>query len=389
MSKIIESIFPFSENWSWLTFCLYVIVGMIVTSFCKRGAKATAYNKKKGQKVKNSEIYYFLAFIVLVLLATLRTENVGSDTRVYVDYFKQATYYKELYSSYKIMEQGFLIYNSLIRKITSNYTIYFFITYSFIAWSYINYIKNHFDDNSDYIFLQLFIFFYTSNMSGVRSGIGVAFLLFSYTKLSKGKTIQAIILTIIAISFHYTTAINIYMICMIGIFKNQNRLKRKWIWIVTTIGTIVVSYIGVFKIKSIFIGTKYEFYSSISVEELSLLGSTFFIIFIVLCIVNYKALFYKTKGKMSLRNSLIFSMSLAVLYPIIYIAGAYRIPNYYALPRLNVWSEINNILIYKFGVENKHRMLFKVILQIIVILYLLFKFTRSATDGYFRYEFII
>lgn len=396
MSKImsiIKDIFPYSTSWNWSTFCLYIFVGISVSALCKKGAVYDNKEYSNGElyKKRSGRVYYFFAFLLLVLLATLRTEYVGADTRLYVDLFRQATVFDYDWSklfSLTQNEPGFLYYIYTIRKITDNYTIYFLITYSFVAWAYVNYIKNHFDKNSDYVFLQIFIFYYVSNMSGARSALATACILFSLTMMKNRRVLKAILLTCIAFLLHYTTIVNLFVLFMVWIFKDFKLKKKRWLWVILIIGSIFVSYVAAYKFKALFVGTKYNYYSSVDIENLSLKGSIFFIAFVVLCIIYYKKMMINAKIKNFIFVPLIASMALAILYPIIYITGAYRIPNYYALPRLVVLSEIINIITLKMRTNLSKYILFKYTLQIFVIMYLLFKFARSASYGYFVYKLI-
>ncbi len=389
MIELIDIIFPFSSNWHWMTFTLYVIVGVVVSNLCAKGAKLRANNESVQNNSNYYNLYYFGAFIILLLLATLRTEFVGSDTQIYVNYFEEAAYYKELYSDFRIMEQGFLLYNLIVRTFTDSYTIYFVITYSFVAWSYVSYIKNNFDENSNYIFLQLFIFFYTSNMSGIRSAIGISFLMFAFTKLNKGKTFQSIILTFAGSMFHYTMVVNLFVILVVWLYQNTLWIRQKWVWVVSIIISILISSLGVKFIKSFFEGTKYEYYASVNISDLSIFGSIFFIIFSILCIVYYNRLEKETETKEQLLVPFATSLSIILLYPLLYITGAYRVPNYYALPRLAIWSNININLSKDLCNYEKQRKLLKFLMQVVVILYLLFRFTRAAQDGNFAYDCIL
>lgn len=376
---MLDRLFPMSQDWSWVTFILYFLVAVSVTALCKSGAEAETI----GMSKLDINFRYFSAYLILVLLATLRSEYVGSDTANYVNYFENATKFSfdwDRLFTFQQMEPGFKYYLYLIRQITDNYTVYFFITYSIVAYGYIAFIKYFFNDGTNCIFLQLFIIFYASNMSGARSALGTFFLLFSFIALDKKKYLRAIILTLIACGFHYTMMFNFFVIIMCWILMKKTLIPNKHFWVLALIIAIVFSGAGAFFLKGIFAETKYDYYSSVSSEKLSLLGSVFYLLYFIICIGFYDKLI---KEKQSL---LIITLSLMATYPLLFITGAYRIPNYYALPRLLIWCKASDYLIEE---QEGRNMVFLVelILEVIVVLYMLFRFTRSAEDGGFQYQF--
>ena len=159
-----------------------------------------------------------MAFVILVLLASLRTSDVGRDTSVYVNYFQQAVTFNydiRNFFTFSDTEPAYFLYIYLLRRFTDSYTVYFIITYMWVAGAYISFIRSNFDDKSDYIFLQIFIFYYVSNMSGARSGIATGFLLFSLTALKKKHFLRALLLTVIASTFHYTMLFNFFVIFIV------------------------------------------------------------------------------------------------------------------------------------------------------------------------------
>lgn len=374
---MIEALFPISEYWSWGTFALYFIIAVTVVTICKSGCNA----QKIGMSKSDVNFRYFFAFLILVLLATLRSEEVGTDTDHYISYFQYATSFNFDWSrlfTFKQMEPGFQYYLYLLRKITDNYTFYFFVTYSIIAYGYIAFIKYFTKDVSNLTFLQLFIFFYVSNMSGARSALGTFFILFSFIALDKKKYFKAILLTFCACTFHYTMIFNFIIIAGYWIFSKKFFNSNRSIWIVMVCVMAVLSSSASFFIKGIFSDTKYDFYSSVSTEELSLLGSIFYLFYFVLCIIYYQKLL---KDKPTL---LIITMLLMVAYPFLFITGAFRIPNYYALPRLVIWCQMSDY-IEENEKSPQGKQIVRIAIQAVVLLYMLFRFTRAAEDSGFQY----
>lgn len=386
---MLEAIFPISEYWSWTTFCLYFLVALCVTALCKKGARQVTFHKNSGKKKfkRNANIYYFLAYLLLVLLATLRNKEVGSDTLVYVNAFENAVTvnmrWKEFFS-FQQWEPGFQFILVLCRKISSSYNVFFLIVYSIISAAYITFIRYFFDEKANYTFLQLFIFFYASNMSGMRSALGSVFLIISYIELHKRNYKKASVLTIFGMMFHYTMIYNLYIVVITWFMENTDLKKKRWIWGTGIAVVTIIAYCGIGFFNSIIAKTKYGFYT-VDISELSFLGSIFYVIYVIMCLLFYRKLINTELEVGKVKTLLLITLELFVTYPVIYFTGAYRIPNYYALPRLRIWSEISTLIRIKISTW-QGKVVFQIFLQIVVILYLLFRFTRSAEDGFFEYK---
>lgn len=387
-----SSLFPITEYWSWGTFLLYIVVSLLVCKCCKNGAVWRARENSKSTtasrfELRNSSLYYFIAFAILVLLGTLRTVEVGSDTQVYIEYFdnhRHFDFYISTLFSFNQMEPGFQLYLSLIKSISSNYTFLFLINSILVAFAYISYVKFFFDEKSNYTFLQIFIFYYVSNMSGMRSALATVFLLFSFIQLAKGKYIKSIVLTLIACSFHYTMLFNLYVIVMTFLSKSKGSRRRKWLWIVSLVITVVVAFSSTYSLRGIFAGTKYSYYTE-RLESQSFLGSLFFIIYGIFAFGSYRYFTSSSLISKKIRSIYLVTLAFLIIYPALFVTGAYRIPNYYILPRLTVWGEMEEH--YQDYIYEKK--IYRFFLQIIVIVYLLFRFTRTSVDGGFIYHWII
>ena len=381
---MLNSIFPITSNWSWLTFFLYLIVSFFTVKLCKQGLlfQETSLSEKKSVNI-NSAVCFIMAWLLLVMLATLRDETVGTDTKNYIPYFLTKTsvdYRWEDFFSFRQREPGFQYYIYFIRTFTDNYTYLFFVTYSFIAFAYIYFIKNTCHHKNNTVFLYIFIFYYTSNMSGMRSAIGAAFILLSFLSLEKKSYFKSAFLTAIGVLFHYTMIFNFYVILSHWLLNNTKIREKRSLWITLIVFTIAFSNFGIYYLKGLFAGTKYDYYS-VDGADTSLLGSMFFVILGVLCIYFYKEIISRD----SITNSnLIICMCLLASYPLLFVTGAYRIPNYYIMPRLYIWSVILEELNKKM--TRKSIPLYYISIRILAILFLLLRFTKSSVDGGFIYK---
>ncbi len=387
---MLKSIFSFSDYWDWGTFIIYIFISFIVCILCKQGAKykhIKASRYKKNILFSGGNIYYFSAFLILLLLATLRSYKVGPDTSVYVNWFNDAKgldiSLKNLFNLQQ-MEIGFQYYLKLMNGITSDYHIFFLFTYSIVSFSYIKFIKEYYEENSNYIFLEIFIFYYVANMSGMRSAIGTALLLQSILCFTKKKYVKSLFLTLFASLFHYTMLCNFIILFISYLLDNTKIFKKKSILAIALFLSVLVSFGLISSLKALFINTKYNYYSSVSMNDLSLLGSSVYLIFAILSIHHYKDIQNSYKNNNKLISLFHITNSFLLIYPAIFITSAYRIPYYYAMPRITIWSSFYSIIENKFK-GYKDKLLFKIILQLIILLYLFYMFNKSSANGAFKY----
>lgn len=390
--KMMYKLFPITESWSFATFVLYLMVTCSVTGLCRAAAQARARGRGGVSGsiffLKKETVYECLAYVVLVLLATVRTLQVGSDTAVYVEWFRSGwefTFDPWKLLTFQQMEPGFQLFMVAVRSMTDNYHVFFFLAYGMIAASYMAYIRYFFDETSDYLFLQIFIYFYVSNMSGMRAAMGMIFLLPSFIALSQKKYGKSMVLTGLACCFHYTMIFNVAMIVLVWILSSPLFRRRRWVMPTALAAAALVSYVGLGLMNRVIASTKYGYYTT-DIKDLSLLGSAFYMIFAVLLYVFYQELMGFIQKHKKYESVYYTAVAFVITYPAVYLTAAYRIPNYYAMPRLAMWSVLEKAGEKKF--PGRERAWFRLGMQIVVILYLLFRFTRSAQDGSFVYRIL-
>lgn len=381
-------IFEFGVYWDTGTFMLFLGIGISVVMLCRAGAR---FNFRRNIKIKRElsynpiNRYYVFAFFILWFFYTFKNESVGSDTFTYLQYFKNAEQLKidfqRIYTFHQI-EPLYILLTKLIRGITENHTFYFGVIGAIIAFGYIKFIRNFWHSKSDYVFLIPFIVTYQNSMSGVRNALGITFILLSISALKNKHYIKSIILTIVGVLFHYTVLINLFVIVFYMILVNKNKLNKYKVFLLTTtitVATIVsMSYLNTF-----FAGTKYAYYAERGAGTIT--GNWYVILGILLALF---ALFkYKSKSIKNIEviNIFVTISNIAVLL-IALGSGAYRLTNYYAFSRMNVWSYVSNKIYEK---QNKNAVVvIKVIAFAFVIVYLLFRMSRNSSSPGFEYNFI-
>ena len=380
-----KNLFPITIQWSWWTFILYLISSYSVCVLCKMGAKKNTNKivrfKNRCLKI-NFNVYYCIAILILTLLATIRTYEVGPDTESYVMEFLTANKIEFNWSrllNFHQLEPGYQLLIMVIRSFTDNYHIYFFIIFIPLAYAYVAFIKYFYKKEDVYLFLPIFIFYFVNNMSGIRSAIGTIFLLCSFIQLDKKNYNKAFLLTLIASCFHYTMLYNLYIIFMSRIFKSFKMKKKRWLWILGIVLGIVFTNLGLNILITSLQNTKYGFYSR-DIGDRSLLGSIIFVIFGIVSLLIYKTIIEKKDSRISL---LIMGMSFLVTYPVLFITGAYRIAFYYIMPRLVIWDLFIKKILLNF--DKKSQLICKLVIYLVVFLFLLLRFTKSSLDGNFVY----
>lgn len=375
-----QSLFPFTYNWSWGTFFLYISVSYVVVCLCKKGAKKNKHGllSKHVLPASNLNACYLFAVLILTILATIRSSSVGTDTHGYVNEFlAMSDFYfdwKRLFTFQQI-EPGYQLLILFVRKLTQNYHILFFVVFFPLSIAYITFIKYFYSQVDQYCFLPLFIFYFVSNMSGMRAALGTIFLIYSFIALSENRFFKANILTLIACTFHYTMMFNFYIVFVSWLFKQREFRRRRWLWILGFCASFVFANYGIATLLSIIEKTKYGYYSGAD----SLWGSIVFIIHGIVAVWLYRRI-YDNDKEMTL---LVVSLSFLITYPMIYVVGAYRIPNYYILPRLFIWDSALSTFCNESTIATKR--IVKVGCVLIVAIYILFRFSRASVDGGFVY----
>ena len=385
---MIDFIFSGSSTWSWTTFFLYYFVSVVVVFFCKIGIGRTVYVGVDGTNSfmcnrKDGILPSFIAYVILVLLATLRSNMVGSDTWKYVDDFLFVDYqdlkefdWKQLLLFHQT-EPLYLLFVRFVRSFTDNYHILFLCLYSMVAASYILFIRHFLKKELNASFLKLFIVFYVGNMSGMRSALATIPLLLSFISLDNGHYKKAIVYSIVAFFCHYTMLYNIFIVLGVWLVKKVKSLQNsRWICF-AFIGTFAISVVGASSLLGFFAETKYSFYTDTASEQ-SFLGSTIYVVFGLLLL-----LYFKTFNKIYSYQTLLYvCVLLLITYPLIYVTAAYRIPHYYALPRLIMWCAITTYLGYRYS---RYKVMINIGCDLIVFAYMLLRFYKSALDGFFEY----
>lgn len=161
-------------------------------------------NKNLNKKLKKS--YLIIVNIILILIASLRSEVIGNDTKEYIYLFNQIKYTSiEYYKSrYEI---GYLLLNKLISLFTNNAQLLIGVTSIIIIVGYTIFIYKY----SNIVWISMYLFitlgYFGASMNSIRIQLAIVVILKSYDYLVNRKKIKFIITIIIAALFHNTAII--------------------------------------------------------------------------------------------------------------------------------------------------------------------------------------
>ncbi|HHU56494.1 MAG TPA: EpsG family protein [Acholeplasmataceae bacterium] len=162
-------------------------------------------------------LYLFISFIMLTLLGGLRSINVGTDTKAYLDIFyliKYTNNFKELFKlNYEI---GFILLNKIIAIWGGNGQTFLFVTSAIISFGFIYFIKKNSINPLLSVFLLITLYYYYASFNGIRQYIAIVILLNSFT-FFKNKNFLAFISFILLASLFHLTAIFFLPLYILGI----------------------------------------------------------------------------------------------------------------------------------------------------------------------------
>ena len=315
-------------------------------------------NNIENQKTKKR--IYILAVIQLIFILGFRLlGTVGKDWIYYSKYYDlQLNWNLAELLDYQRYEIGFKLLTKVLSLIYNNTQFYVFIIgvisvvpVAFIIYKY-----------SKMPFLSLIIYvtldFYTFNFAGLRQGIAIAIIFFSYKYIVENKFLKFILCIILATLFHTSAIVflPIYFIRQIKITK----LKIVFF-------AIIVILIYIFK-NQIFLIINRFFYDNYSLSNTSSGNWMLLCIFmLILCYLFYKAVIKNDKNNQKLY--IITTIGCMCMLFSSIASDTMRIANYFYIFLLILIPEVLNCL--KNNNTRNILTIFSVILLTGIYIYLL------------------
>jgi len=161
----------------------------------------------KRTKIK---IITVLFFIVLLLISSLRSVNVGTDMNVYFSRYSiiGETSFNELYKLNELwgFEYGYMIFNKIMFSISTSYYFFTFVTSGFILFSFYKFMYKYSSNITVSYTLFILLYFFGTSLNLIRLFLAISINLFSIKYLIDRDFARFLPIVLLATTFH-TTAI--------------------------------------------------------------------------------------------------------------------------------------------------------------------------------------
>lgn len=208
-----------------------------------------------GINKSKNKVFLIMSSIAMILISSLRDTKVGFDTENYISYFNEISKIP-LTNIFKFpLEKGYVFLNKIISYISIDSRVFFFIISAFIIYSFSRFIYK----NSKNVFLSVILFlclgFFGDSLNITRQMIAISIILYAYEYIKIDKYFNAILITLLAISFHKTA-----IVFFIYIIVSKYKITNKYI-ITYFIMSVIILFIGkplINIINNIFYSDKYS-----------------------------------------------------------------------------------------------------------------------------------
>lgn len=320
------------------------------------------------QKNKKSEkLYLILIYLEIVLISGLRAQSVGTDTAIYVQLFNNYTWGNETLSSERY-EIGYKILITIIHFFTNNPQYLIFIS-SLIIYTGI-FLFVYYNSNNYVISLYLFTtLLFLSSLNTSRQFIAMAIGVNCYTALKNKKKYLALFLVIIAMFFHKTAGVYIFVIIL---YYLRPTLRINFLI------TLLLSLAFLFKHKIIslvtYLAPQYRFYLLNNLYHNETLGGRLTYVFLIIALFSMLTLYCVEKKNNSGNKNLfsnadkknIFECNLLIAILMLGIFFGFLAKTYALLNRVSEYFYIFSILlipeIIYFYRKIKHILFFIIII---------------------------
>lgn len=360
----------------YVSIAIFLIAGMLLEFTAKR-KEATITEENSRLKKENKHTFYQLVFFLITIfvlwfLTAFRSEWIGNDTFNYVTYF-------QIYSDSGInfdsrLEIGYQILNILVAKISHN--PYFFLgvvaTLCYVGTGIYIY---KYSDNLVFSTVLLFPIAYGFFATGLRQAIAMVICLYIYQAIKNRKFLLAILLILLASSFHTSALL------MLAFLFHRLIPKKPFVVIPLTVILVALSLSGIMdNILPILLGDYGGYYES---EELTS-GWLSISYYTIRALVFYGIAFLSYEKKIK-ENSLVLSLFTMLLVTIAFgfsINVFTRATNYFLLISM---VELPNAL-HRGGLKHKKILMF--LLGFIMVLYFLVTLIiRPEWNRLYPYQF--
>ena len=275
-------------------------------------------NFKNGDK-----LFLKLAFLLLILFAALRSENVGTDLKNYKNFYELVNYFS-LAKLLTLFEPGYALYSFVLFTISKGSFQFLLIVTSILTLIGPYYFIK---ENSNNYFLSVIVYiclsFYIFTFSGLRQSIALSILLLSLRFVKDKKFYRYILLVFLAFCFHKSA-----IIFLPAYFLNKIEFKNKQFPFLLILGFVVF-------ISRYFIVSKLTMFFYDNYATLNNMGGGYQLLTIFIVIFMLLTMFKKRVLESNENNNLWYNMFyVGILIQIIATVegNANRAACYYTLP---------------------------------------------------------
>ena len=283
-------------------------------------------------------------------------------------------------------ESLFTLYLKSIRYLTSNYLVFFFITYGFIAFSYcyaINYFTKLYKKEIDTsgISFVLLVFPYLKSFCTLRSSFAIAVFLIGLTYIDRNKYLSLVLL--VSTFFIHRMSI-MYVLIWFFYYAYKNRISKmsKTKYFIFVFAYIIISVLIAQKFQSVIIEKGWLEGTDLYYIKKSINRSLFsrWPMFIAQLLLLCSMTFFKNDKKISDDCNMIdvFCAFDFIMIPASLVFGFWRANEYLYVIRLLQWSYI--IPVMTNSENTKQRLMKKMAILLILLLWLIFRIYSEWDD---------
>ena len=265
----------------------------------------------------------FVFFSILTILVMFRHSSVGNDTSNYISIFKQYSNVTWDVLGQMTTEAGFGYFNKIISLVSDNPQFFLAVTAVIVSSMIYPTYKRLCVDASLTILLFVTMSTFVMMFSGIRQmiAIGIGFISYEFTR--RKKLIPFIISVIIAIMFHTSAFMLLFMYPLF-----HAKITKKWLYfVVPVLAVVFVFNSSIFNFLSVIIArfTKYEGVTTSTGAYMMLI---LFVVFVVFAYIIPDEL-NLDKETIGLRNFLLLSVVVQMFAPLHTLAM--RLSYYYII----------------------------------------------------------
>ena len=345
------------------------------------------------RKVSIFNQYYLMFFLLWVGVATFRYVGYqngivvgGMDAPMYKEFFEicRSAYQQNLYSYHT--ESLFQAYTKLIRYFTEDYKVYFAISYGFIVFAYLLFIKEFELVGSRCVAVFMLFFVYLKSFCVFRTHLAFAVILVSLVLIKKNRIFWAVVLALTTPFIQRASIFfAIFPFFYILFKKKKITVKRGMIFVVVgmVIG-VVAQRVALTGGYSWMLGGAYIKYAKASmssgyaIDYVKLIVEQILVLILLLHFdknINSNIASEQNNGENRLEILRIIMIYDAMLIPISFVLNIWRGVDYFFLPRLIMIDEIISLFAKK--VTKPSRKFYYIVIYILIAAWFIFRLSTT------------